>query len=1012
MIKFLVDRPIAVSMIFLSLVTLGTIAIHYIPVTLLPDMDIPQATVQVYGENFSARQMEDRIIHPLRRELAQTTHLEDIRSETRDENGIIHLRFSYGTDIDFAFIEVNEKIDKAMNTFPGEIERPKTIKASATDIPAFYLNLTTAGSGTEGVSARFKELSNFATQVIRKRIEQLPEVSLVDMSGRVHSEIVVIPDKEKLQAMNISISELEQFIRSNNVKIGNLLIRDGQYEYNVWIDSEVKDIKDLENLFFNKEGTLITLSELATITPRVEDRKGLVSINGKNAISMAVIKQGDVQMREFKEKLRELTIQLQEDYPDIKFEISRDQTQLLEFAINNLSQSLAWGIVLAFLVMFFFLKDFRSPLLIGINVPVSLLITVLVFHLLDLSINIISLSGLILGVGMMVDNSIIVIDNIAQYKERERSLVSACVNGASEVFRPMLSAVLTTCAVFIPLIFLGGIAGALFYDQAMAITIGLFISLLVSMTLLPVYYRLFYGAKGKSWLDTKLQQLNTVSYGAFYEKGFHLVMRNQITCWVMFGLFFTGTILLFQYMPKSRLAEMQRDDFLLHVDWNESIHVDENHQRLQHILSLQESGIDQSICHVGRQEYLLNNIDLSASEAVVYIKGPGIDSIPGKIQDFLIDNYANARYSFAQANNIFDIIFSSEQPPLTLELQKQSPSTAQYTRELASVVSDLKKQFPGHDLAPVSFQEYVKLTLDPVKLKLYNISLGQITSLLQQAFNEKDILIITSGQESIPVILGDNVKKVSEIINTSLLTNQGGITYPLRELITQAGGQDLKIITADQEGEYYPVDFYKAREGQATEIIREARMLLAGNDHFRIDFSGDIFKSQQLINELAVILAVSLLLLYFILAAQFESVIIPFIILLEVPVAIFGALASLKLCGYGIDLMAMIGIIVMCGIIINDSILKIDTINQLIRKGAMSLIRAMLVAGQRRLKPILMTSITTILAMAPMLFLPGLGADLQKPLALAVIGGMTVGTLVSLYFIPLCYFQFAKPAGR
>src|SRR5690606_25211886 len=245
---------------------------------------------------------------------------------------------------------------------------------------------------------------------------------------------------------------------------------------------------------------------------------------------------------------------LKSDYPTIDFAITRDQTKLLTYSISNLQESLVWGAILAFLVMFFFMRDFKSPLLIGIAIPTSLVICLLCFYLLDISINIISLSGLVLGVGMMVDNSIIVIDNITQHIQRGSSLLQACVKGTNEVIAPMLSAVLTTCAVFIPLIFISGIAGALFYDQALAVAIGLFVSLAVAITILPVYYKLFYSKRSHKKSSNKfLNWVKGIDYEGMYEKGFRFTMRNQKSVWGIVFFMLIGTFFLYQALDKSKL---------------------------------------------------------------------------------------------------------------------------------------------------------------------------------------------------------------------------------------------------------------------------------------------------------------------------------------------------------------------------------------------------------------------------------------------------------------------------
>ncbi len=1021
MVIFLLKRPIAVTMTFIAILVLGIVSTTRLPVSLMPDIDIPKITVQANYPNHSAIELENTVAKPLRQQLVQVSHLTDIRSESRDGNCTIQLDFEYEADIDFVFIEVNEKIDRAINNLPREVQRPKVIKANATDIPVFYLNLTLKSPGKNKnqnstddifpVSIKFTELSNFAGQVIRKRIEQMQEVAMVDISGQVFPELLILPDLPKMEALQIGLADIERFIRANDIDLGNLLIRDGQYQYSIRFDSSLKNKSDIENIYLKKDDRLLQLKDIAQIIEHPVKRQGLVTSNGKDAVTMAVIKQSDAQMRELKLKLNSLIEHFKNDYPHINFEVTRNQTILLDYSISNLGQSLLIGGLLAFLLMFFFLKDFRSPFLIGIAIPASLIIALLFFYIVGISINIISLSGLILGVGMMIDNSIIVIDNITQHRERGKDLVHACAEGVNEVFRPLLSSVLTTCVVFIPLIFISGISGALFFDQAMAITIGLVVSLAVSITLLPVYYRLFYSrAKYRPAKKNFLTRINTLNYNKLYEKGFGITMRNQGWGWLLVTLMIVAAFPLFTQLEKRRLPEIAKDDALLYIDWNDRIHIDENRNRIEIMVTQFDSLVEQYSCLVGNQQFMLaHNSDLTASEAVVYLKAASfekLDTIKQIIGNYIKSNYPLAIHDFSEAGNIFDLVFSEDIPPLIAKLRATKDLGEQKNMELQQFMNEIKNKLPDYPIEPIPWEEHIVVKISPEKLTAFNISFDDVYLALKSAFSENEVLTITESQQFMPVILGGEIRLISEILNELTVQNNKGEHVRLQSLIKQSNDYALKTIIAGQEGEYYPV-YLNVNEKEVMKVIETIKEVAISNSNFEAGFAGSIFSNQKLLKELAIIMLISLLLLYFILASQFESLWLPLIVLLEVPIDISGALFTLWVFGESLNLMSIIGIIVMSGIVINDSILKIDTINQM-RKQGYSLLHAMAVAGQRRLKPILMTSLTTILALLPFLFISGMGADLQRPLALAVIGGMSIGTVVSLYFIPLLYYRLNK----
>ncbi|MDR2562796.1 MAG: efflux RND transporter permease subunit, partial [Prevotellaceae bacterium] len=325
MIKFLIQRPIAVLMAFLAMVIIGIITYFTLPVSLLPDIAIPDITVQMSMPNSSAREFENSIVSSLRTSLMQVNKLQDIKSETRDESAMINLRFQFGTNIDLAFIEVNEKIDAAMGYLPHEFERPRVIKASATDIPVFYLNLTLKKDGDKH---KFLEMSDFAETVIKRRIEQLPEVSMVDVTGVVASEVRITPDINKLETSGFTLNDLESAIRANNIEAGSMLIRDGYFEYNVKFVTLLHTIKDIEDIYLRKSDRLYQLKDICKVEMTPVKERGYTIVNGKRAITLAVIKQSEENMDNMRKSLNETIDYFKNFYPDIDFSINRNQTEL------------------------------------------------------------------------------------------------------------------------------------------------------------------------------------------------------------------------------------------------------------------------------------------------------------------------------------------------------------------------------------------------------------------------------------------------------------------------------------------------------------------------------------------------------------------------------------------------------------------------------------------------------------------------------------------------------------
>ncbi len=1003
MVNFLIHRPIAVIMAFMAILFLGIVTVFKLPVSLMPDIDIPEITVQATYQGIPAREMEKSVINPIRSQLMQVAHLEGIESETRDGYGIVRLKFTHGTDINYAYIECNEKIDDAMNDLPEGFGRPRVVKASATDIPVFNLMITQKSEWAD--KKKLVELSEFVQSVILKRIEQLPEVAMVDITGTMEPELVISPDPDKLKSIGITDDDIINALKSNSIDIGNLMVRDGYYQYQIKFANYLKDAEDIGNLYIGKNDRLMQLKDLARVEIRPQERRGIFMNREKTGLCLAIIKQSDARMEDLKTEIDKMITTYRTDYPHLNFEIEKDQTTILTYSIGNLKQSLWFGGLLAIVVMFLFLKDFRSPLLIAFSIPVSLIICLLMFYLFGISMNIISLSGLVLAVGMMIDNSIIVIDNINQYIDRGETVHEACVHGTNEVIRPLISSGLTTCAVFVPLIFLSGISGALFFDQAISVAIGLTASFLVSITLIPTLFRLFFIRKPKASANNFLGKINKVDYELAYEKSFSHVFKYRGIYLVAFILMIASAYPLYRWVGVSQLPEIEQTEVIAVLDWNEPIHVEENARRVQELVASIPDSLQQYSSLVGEQQFILNReAEKTASESEIYIKMTSNDSI-NRVTEH-IHNYLSARYpiatvSFHPPENIFEAIFAEDMPELLTRISSMKGQEQPLLQEVWAFTDSLARndnlvfeQIPVHD--------QIVIEVDPERLLLYKISFATVTGQLEKAFNQKRIGILKTYQRFIPILLADVRRPVADIVQNTFVRNSEGIEFPLSSLVKIGREQQYKTIRASRNGEYVPL-VAKSSTLSVPDIIEKIKNGVRNSTSLQAEYDGTWFRQKVLMKELMAVLLISVLLLFFILAAQFESFLQPLIVLVELPIDIAAALFMLWIFGETLNLMSAIGIIVMCGIIINDSILKIDTINRTRAEGH-TVMEAVHIAGMRRLKPIIMTSLTTVLGLLPFLFFKGLGSDLQKPLALAIMGGMTIGTLVSIYIVPIIYW--------
>ncbi|MFK7984324.1 MAG: efflux RND transporter permease subunit [Saprospiraceae bacterium] len=1003
MLKFLTQRPIAVLTVFSGLLILGLVVLQQLPISLLPEIPIPQITVQISQPNTAVSALEATVVRPLRNQLLQVGNLKDIKSRSRNNAATILLEFDFGTNTNLAFIEVNEKIDQIMGNLPKDLPRPQVLKANAADIPIFQLSIFPKDQQRQSPL----ELAQFSQTVIKRRIEQLTQVAFVDRNGFATPEIQVIPNKDLLESLNLRTENLIQILQNNNLALGSILVQDGQYQYNIRFLSALQSVEDIANIYFNHEGRVLQLKDIVVVQLRSQQRRGKYLYNGQEAIVLSVRKQADAQLFALKTEFNQLLTAFRADYPELNFEVTNDQSELLEVSINNLRSSLLYGAFFAFIILFLFFWEWQAPLLIGLVIPCSLVIAILGFYLAGLSINIISLSGLILGVGLMIDNSIIVIENIRQYRKMGYAVSEAAVIGANEVIRPLVSSALTTCSVFLPLIFLSGIGGALFYDQALSISIALGTSLVVAYILLPTLLRLIGSRKKGNAPNLSLPQppptgeIVDAEQQSFYTKTVDIVLNYKWLTLLLFGLFTIGAFYQLSKMQQATFPKLSRQALMVKIDWNEAINLATNEKRTKELLDFVATHTTKSTWSIGEHQFLLRqeNQGINESEIIIYTED-ALTELTIFIRDFFQANYARATIDIQPLKNLFDELFGGNEALLTVHIQAAATQEVPSLESVEPVFEYLTEKGIFHSLPPQEALYTVQILKE--QALLFQVEYDAIYQQLKTIFSQNRAGVLRTSEAFIPLTIGQESGTLYQLIQNAVVYNRQGNALPLADFVTLQQVAGYKTIHAGKTGEALPI----ALDTFSTQLVVDLKSEVGKKHNLLLSFTGQVFENEQRIKELSVILGIVLLLLYLILAAQFESLILPFIVMLTVPIGIGGALLLLLWTNQSINLIAIIGMIVMSGIVVNDAILKVDMMEK--ERLRHSLRAAIHIAGKRRLKPIIMTSLTTILALLPILFSVGLGAELQQPLAYAIIGGLMVGTLASLYFIPILYTILTK----
>lgn len=996
-LRFLLQRPIAILMTFVALLIFSVLAYWQLPVSLLPAIEVPEIIIKVSYPNRAAQEIEETVLREMRATLLTIKHLEDIESEANAQTGLLRLNFAYEANMKLSYLEVNEKIDQLLNNLPKDLPRPQVIRVNTSDIPIIRLQVLPKNQRNDLVQA-----SELAEKILKKRLAQIKGISLIDMNGQKEQIVQIVPNLAKMQAWQINMTQIVEVIKQNNLSLGSISLKDGNYRYDVKILTALKNIEDIRQLqIANSDSSLVALREIAQVQENIAEKQGLHVFNTSEGLVLNLHKQANAKMGELMPQIYDLIEHFKADYPQYHFVLSQDQSLLLRMALTNLQSSLFWGGVFAFLVLFLFMRNYRIPLIIGISLPSSLFLSFLVFYVFQISFNIISLSGLALGLGMLIDNAIIVIDNISQKQETSSSLLEACVAGTLEMIAPLLSSVLTTLAVFVPLIFVSGLVGALFYEQAVAVASILLSALLVSFVLIPLVYLML-----KPQVNASKKALKKYTLLGTYKQLYKLFFRYQTLSLVLILSLLPLAYFLFLIIQKENLPKITKTETALHITWNENISLLENQFRTQKIIRLAQSQLAEA--EVGTTDFLLSQVKPTMQETEIYLKFATetqrqIQS--QKLKNFLSQAYPLAKFELQTASNTFEQLFESKEALLNLKFRHENTQRTILPQTLDTLFGQVSEQYPIFWQRGQGSQETqeVVLIIKQKELLEYGLEYRQVVEKLKSLFGNYQIDYLRSFGEEQAIIINPKQENMTTLLESAQVANATGTYYPLKAFVNYKIVKNYQTITADKLGIYHSL--WSDTLPDINKLTKDIRKT-AFTQNTQADIVGNYLEQEKNLQELSYIFLISLLLLYFILSAQFESFWQPLLVILSLGLGLAGSLFLLLITGQSLNIMASIGIIISLGIMVNDTILKIDSINRL--RKTLPLLQALAKAGELRLQAILMTSITTILALLPILLASGIGADLQKPLVIAVIGALTIGTFTALYFIPLAYRLIVK----
>ena len=1076
-----IKRPVATAMFYIGVILLGIVSLTQLPVDLLPNLSYPKLTIRTFYTDIPPTEIEKLITIPIEEAAGTISRVRRVRSISREGVSLVVLEFLWGTNMDIAALNVREKLDNLRWILPREAGRPTILRMDPRSQPIMSLSVT-------GVD--FIQLKEFTRNVIKRRLEQINGVALATVIGGLEREIQINVDSRKLLALGISIHEVASALASANQNLPGGTIRKGRYRYALRTLGEFQSISEIGNVVVARgdNGSIVPLKKVAQIVDGFKERDSITRFNGRESIGLMLTKEAGANTVDVSRRVRKVLTQLRSEYPKVSIAVADDEARFISSAISNVLQALIVGGILAFLVLFFFMHDIRNPINIATSIPIAILATFVLMFFSHVSLNMISLGGLALGVGMLVDNSIVVLENIFRHEREGEDPITAGVVGSREVAMAVTASTLTTVSVFFPIIYVKGIAGQLFRDQSLTVTFSLLTSLVVSLTLLPMLASRFYRktagvrpSKEKTLPEVRLyESLFRKKTTAFpmWQKFIHPVRRfldvtrqfplnffklilNGIK--PFFGFFFKKVLKIANALlqPFFRISDRWYDALLrthekllrwsldhqgklllitgcaliatlllgLTIDRQLLPKVEQNRFTVRVNLppgtSLETTNdtvgkIENTLLSNPGVKTIFSRIGTAASQTNILLKDSGrnlaqiqVQVRPGRHASEKVMAYLQQKLgaikgieiTYESGNNILSQFIGTSRADIAIKITGEDLSTL---RRLLQKVEERVRTVTGLTNIHSSYKggrPEIRITIDPEAAGRFGLSSEQIARFIRNRMHGTVATYFKEFNRKVDVLVRPEVNErneLSDLLQSEIIS--GGIAIPVRQLIHTALVQGPVEIRRENQTRELVLYGNIAGRGVSS-AIREVDRRVSGINtpvNCRIAVAGEREEIKRSFRSLILVFLLAAGLVYMILAAQFESLIYPFVIGFTVPLASIGVILALFLTGQSFNIISLIGIVVLMGIVVNDAIVEVDFINQERSRGR-PLRESILEAGRKRLRPIVMTSVTTVFGLLPMAVGVGSGAALRRPLAIVVIGGLITATFLTLIVVPVLY---------
>ncbi len=1011
--RFSVERPVFVSMVTLMLLVLGGVAFSRLPIDLMPDVTSPTLSVSTDYENAGPEEIEDLVTRRIEEAVSAVPGVEQVTSTSSEGESRVRVTFTWGTNLDAAANDLRDRLDRTIAQLPPDVSRPALRKFDLASFPIMIL-----GVASDLDPLRLRRLVD---REIKYRLERVPGVAAVDIRGGLEREVRVEVDPDRLKALGLSLDQLIARLRAENANVPAGSVELGTREVLVRTPGEFHDLDAIrDTVIMVRDGAPVRLGSVATVEDGWRKLSGKVRVNGRLGVRLAVNKQAGTNTVEVAKGVKAEMARINAESDQVEIVPIVDTSAYIERSITNVGNSVVQGGLLAVMVLLVFLRSLTSTLVIALAIPISVIATFTVMYFAGFTLNLMTLGGLALGVGMLVDNSIVVLENIFRYGEEGTEVRTAAVAGGEEVTPAVIASTLTTVVVFLPLVFVRGMSGLMLQQLAYVVSVALFCSLVVSLTLVPMLSARLIGeerpGEGDSLVARVLRMAGRplVLLEEIYGRALHWAMgwRAGVVLASVAALTWSLTLaprIGVELMPPSDEGEV-RVSAELEVGTRVEV-VDERFAAVEEIVVrevpearswvavLGAGGFGSSGGHTAEMRVALVPAAerKRSSEQIATALRKALAGIPGM----------TIRTRAGGGLFVMRFVTGDGTDKLQVEVRGHDLATADL---LASRVAEVMRGVPGVTdvrLSRETGNPEESIEVDRQKAASLGLSVSRVAGLLETAIAGSRAGVYREGGEESPIMVrvaGADRMGLQEVLDLTVISERGEPVVLRNVVVSKPRSGPARIERIDRERVVtLSGNFTDRDQGSVIRDVAAALDSIAIPEGFHVAPTGDYEEQQKSFRELVLMFVLSLAFVYMVMACQYESLVHPFVVMFSVPFAAIGVLVLLWGTGTTFNVQSFIGCIMLGGIVVNNAILLVDQINILRRQDKLPMREAVAEAGRRRLRPIMMTALTTVLGLLPLALGIGEGGEAQAPLARAVIGGLVSSTLVTLFLVPAVY---------